>query len=180
MAAIFVLHIDACQGKPGRMQKIIIAFLAISLAFLSAAAMAQSWGRYTDPLYGTTVLYPAQIFSPVAAQDVPGQSFLSSDGQARLAIGVWENPSNVPPAVYRDQLLSKPNHPNITYRPRGRSWFVLSGYRGDRIYYEKVMYSCGWRLVNVFAMVYPIAQRTLYDPIVERMEDTFRPGARCR
>ena len=28
----------------------------------------------------------------------------------------------------------------MTYRPRGRSWFVLSGYRGDTIYYEKVMF----------------------------------------
>jgi hypothetical protein len=25
----------------------------------------------------------------------------------------------------------------ITYQPRGRSWFVLSGYRGDQAYYER-------------------------------------------
>jgi hypothetical protein len=67
----------------------------------------------------------------------------------------------------------------LTYRPRGRSWFVLSGYRGDTIYYEKVMFSCRDRMVNVFAITYPASQRDLYDPVVERMENTFKPGAHC-
>jgi hypothetical protein len=56
---------------------------------------------------------------------------------------------------------------------------VLSGYRGDSIYYEKVMFSCGGSLVNVFAITYRVDQRNIYDPILERMEDTFRPGRRC-
>jgi hypothetical protein len=67
----------------------------------------------------------------------------------------------------------------LTYRPRGRSWFVLSGYRGDTIYYEKVMFSCRDRLVNVFAITYPTSQRKLYDSVVERMEDVFKTGTRC-
>ena len=50
----------------------------------------------------------------------------------------------------------------------------MSGYRGDHIYYEKVMFSCRGRLVNVFAITYPVAKRSLFDPVVERMEDTFR------
>ena len=57
---------------------------------------------------------------------------------------------------------------------------MLSGYRGDRIYYEKVIYSCGGRVVNAMALSYLTAERALYDPIVERIEDTFRAGRRCR
>jgi hypothetical protein len=59
--------------------------------------------------------------------------------------------------------------------PRGRSWFVLSGYPGDDIYYEKVIFSCGGQVVNVMRL-YPTEQWDLYDPVVERMEDTFKPG----
>jgi hypothetical protein len=40
----------------------------------------------------------------------------------------------------------------MTYLPRGRTWFVISGYRGDDIYYEKVMFSCGGSVVNVLAI----------------------------
>ena len=42
-----------------------------------------------------------------------------------------------------------------------------------------VMFSCRGRLVNVFAITYPVAKRSLFDPVVERMEDTFRPGRVC-
>jgi hypothetical protein len=38
------------------------------------------------------------------------------------------------------------------------------------------MFSCGADIVNVIAITYPVAERKLYDPIVERMEDHFRPG----
>ena len=67
----------------------------------------------------------------------------------------------------------------ITYQPRGRSWFVLSGYRGDQIYYEKVMFSCGARVVNILAIAYPTSERHQFDPVVERMEDTFKPSDEC-
>lgn len=157
-----------------RVQVICIAVLAAS-----AGAVAQGWQIHSDPEYGTTALYPGHIFSPVPSPDIPGQSFLSADGRARMAIGAWDNEGNESPAVYRDRLLADPNHPNITYHPKGRSWFVVSGYRGDNIYYEKVMYSCGWRVVNAFGIVYPVSDRAIYDPIVERMEDSFRPGRRC-
>ena len=68
----------------------------------------------------------------------------------------------------------------ITYQPRGRSWFVLSGYRGDQIYYEKVMFSCGGRVVNILAIAYPTSERGQFDPMLERMEDTFKPKPRMR
>jgi hypothetical protein len=42
--------------------------------------------------------------------------------------------------------------------------------------YEKAMFSCGGRLINSFAVLYPVAERRFYDPIVEGMEDSFRPG----
>ena len=67
----------------------------------------------------------------------------------------------------------------ITYQPRGRSWFVLSGYRGDQIYYEKVMFSCGGRVVNILAIAYPTSERGHFDRVVERMEDTFKPSQEC-
>jgi hypothetical protein len=68
---------------------------------------------------------------------------------------------------------------DVTYRPRGRSWFVLSGYRDNDIYYEKVMFTCGGQVVNVMAITYPSEQRELYDSVVERMEDNFRPAHSC-
>jgi hypothetical protein len=56
---------------------------------------------------------------------------------------------------------------------------VLSGHRGDQIYYEKAIFSCSGQVVNVLAISYPEAQRDRFDPIVERMEDHFKSGTGC-
>ena len=68
---------------------------------------------------------------------------------------------------------------DITYQPRGRSWFVLSGHRGDQIYYEKAIFSRSGRVVNVLAIAYPEAERQRFDPVIERMEDSFKSGRHC-
>ncbi len=63
------------------------------------------------------------------------------------------------------------------YAPVGRSWSVLSGTLGDKMIYEKAMFTCGGAVISSFALVYPIAEREFYDSIVEDIEDSFRPGA---
>lgn len=58
----------------------------------------------------------------------------------------------------------------------GRTWFVLSGEGDGKVFYEKVMFSCSGRLINSFAMIYPANKQDVFNPIIEQMEDTFRPG----
>jgi hypothetical protein len=53
---------------------------------------------------------------------------------------------------------------------------VLSGTVGHTMVYEKIMFSCGGSVINSFAMTYPIVERRFYDPLIEAIEDTFRPG----
>jgi len=96
-----------------------------------------------------------------------------------LIFGTHNRAEQTPDTFKRWLMANAGGYDELTYRPRGRSWFVLSGYRGDQIYYEKVMFSCRGRVVNIFAITYPVARRQLFDPVVERMEDTFRPGRRC-
>ena len=55
----------------------------------------------------------------------------------------------------------------------------MRGYRGDQIYYEKTIFSCSGRVVNIFAIAYPAAERRRFDPVVERMEDEFKGARGC-
>ncbi len=159
-----------------RLLPTFLAFLSLSLS-----AHAADWQRFVDAEFGSQAVYPAHIFKALPPDpSIPGTSFVSTDGKAKLAIGSWSNGENESPTQFRDKLLSDARYATLTYRPRGRSWFVLSGFRGDKIYYEKVIYSCARRVVNAFAIMYPIAQRSLYDSVVERMEDHFRAGQDCR
>ena len=87
------------------------------------------------------------------------------------------NTDGLSPASYQ-RFAARYSYAGMTidYAPIGRSWTVLSGIRGDTMVYEKAMFSCGGRLINSFAMLYPVEERRFYDPMVERIEDCFRPG----
>ena len=70
-------------------------------------------------------------------------------------VGAWNNEKSSTPEELRHWMLNHAEgYEDITYQPRGRSWFVLSGHRGDQIYYVKTIFSCSGRVVNIFAIAY--------------------------
>ena len=170
----------AGRGSPG-MAYFYNVLVVIALAFLPSAAHSEEWIGSRDQGFGFTFLVPAHTFVPADGEDKPSlYGFKSRDGQAKLMFSAWNNKEGRTPDGFKRWLLANTEgYDELTYRPRGRTWFVLSGYRGDNIYYEKVMFSCGGNVVNVFAMSYPQGQRDRYDQIVERIEDHFRPGNGC-
>jgi hypothetical protein len=157
----------------------IVAAVALQISLLPAAA--GQWLTERESELGFAFSYPAELFQEIEGDGKPSfHYFASPSSDAKFLVGGWNNQAAQSPERFKQWLIANAGgYDDATYRPRGRSWFVLSGYRGDKIYYEKVMFSCRGRLVNVFAITYPVAERDLFDPIVERMEDTFRPGRRC-
>jgi hypothetical protein len=121
------------------------------------------------------------LFTQIEGDGKPAfHYFVSPNSQAKLIVGAWNNREGRTPDQFKRWVMANAGgYDELTYRPRGRSWFVLSGYRGDDIYYEKVMFSCAGQVINVMAITYPTGERDLYDPVVERMEDNFRPGRGC-
>jgi hypothetical protein len=145
------------------------------------AAPARHWEEYRNARYGFSLQYPADVFALERTSDAgDGQVFVARDGQARLLVGALANDSAYSPAAYQD-YVARHSYPQykIGYQRLGGSWFVLSGESDGRIFYEKVIFSCRGRLINSFAMIYPTEQRHVFDPIVETIEDTFRPGLSC-
>jgi hypothetical protein len=159
----------------------VIAFAVLAVVAGPATARSLGWSQQTDAETGYSYSYPSAVFSPVSGDEKPAFHYFESDvGAAKLMVGAWDNEAGDTPTEFKRWLIENAGgYEEVTYRPHGKSWFVLSGYRGEDIYYEKVMFSCAGRLVNVLGISYPSAQRSLYDPIVERLEDSFSPGRRC-
>lgn len=154
----------------------------ISLGAVTGASAATSpWVVERDPGLGFEFSYPSEVFQPGEGEAKPSfHYFASTDNDSQLMVGAWNNEAGQTPDEFKRWLLANTEgYDEQTYVPRGRSWFVISGYRGSNIFYEKVMFSCSGRVVNVLAISYPKASRNLYDPIVEQMEDRFRPSNRC-
>ena len=159
----------------------LMLLLMVAAAPSAALAEPSGWVASRDEGFGFTYAFPSEAFAPREGDGRPSvHIFESQDARAKLLFTAWRNEEGQTPAAFKQWLIANTEgYDELTYRPRGRSWFVLSGYRDDNIYYEKVMFSCGGNVVNVFGMSYPVAERSRYDPIVERIEDQFRPGKGC-
>ena len=157
------------------------SLIAVAVVLASSLAMAsESWRSARDDAFGFRFAYPEALFSSLQSDRPSFHYFVSDANDAKFVVGAWVNEQGRTPQQWKDWMLSNgAGYEDVTYEPRGRNWFVVSGYRGDQIYYEKVMFTCGGGVANVLAIAYPKAKRDLFDAVVERMEDEFKPGAAC-
>jgi hypothetical protein len=145
-------------------------------------ARAQDWTSYRSPRFGYTLVFPAGIVEPRSeSRDGRSMEFASDDGLVRLKVLADPNHGHVLLGDYREAILRELPEYNLQYGPMGRSWFVLSGVRGDSIYYQKVHFACGGRVINAFSLTYPARLKRRFDPIVTTIEKSFHPtpGIAC-
>lgn len=173
----------ALEGRmPPRLNRILVSLLSLALTFtVVSLAGAQDWRTYSNPRYGFSLRYPSDIFAierTAAAGD--GELFVDKNGDARLLVGTLINETGFTPRSYQTYVAQNSYADyRISYRRLGDTWFALSGESNGKIFYEKAMFSCRGRLINSFALIYPSHQRRVFDRIVERVEDSFRPGRKC-
>ncbi len=156
----------------------VLLLLGLLLKLSALPTAAQDFATYRNTRHGFSLSYPAGAFSelpPPANAD--GRVFVSRDGNARLLAGALPNEGGMGLREYRALVLQQ-SYPGarLDYAPMHDNWFVLSGTRDGVMFYERVTFTCGGRLINSWAMLYPIADRSLYDRIVEHVARTYRPG----
>ena len=156
--------------------------LAISAAVLTSSDAAHAdrfepvgdgWELYVNERFGTSLVFPANLFTP----DEPptngdGRRMHSDD--ATLEVYTWHNLEGETATSLKQRLVGSEGYTEVTYSPSGQSWLVLSGYRGDNIFYEKYFFQNG--MVSGFGMEFPESAKPRYAPIVERIENSFEAG----
>ena len=158
---------------------ILLGSLTVSGEAAAGRAKLKDWSTIENERFGFLLAYPGSIFTPrEGASPEEGQVLVSRDGNARLLVAAFENESEATLEEYRDQLLSENyNGAKIDYAPVKKKWFVVSGTRGEMHFYERVSFTCGGKLINSWALLYPAAERRIYDRVVEAIADSYTPGA---
>ena len=165
----------------------IVWLATVVLCFVAAApAAAQTsgtanWRIYQNDRYGTTIDYPDLFKAEPPPDNDDGRRFKSADG-AEFAVFASYGALDFDLAGYQRYILEKLGPGKaVTYQARGDDWFVISGTKGDGIFYERYMLSHGKEMaegfVEGFVMSYPAALKQTYDPIVARMAKSFRSGS---
>jgi hypothetical protein len=168
-----------------------IVFLAVFTALSAGSATAgprldtklnaklNDWATLKNERHGFAIAYPVDVFEQKSAPTTDeGRVLLSKDGKAKLLVGAFENADNNSLAEYRQFLLDNQYAgAAIDYSAGKERWFVLSGIRDDEIFYQRVSFTCGGKLINSWAMLYPAAERKTYDTVLTAIARTYTPGA---
>jgi hypothetical protein len=158
---------------------ILLGLLTVAGEAAAGRVKLKDWSTVENERFGFLLAYPGSIFAPrEGSSPDEGTVLVSRDGNARLAVAAFENENEATLEEYRDQLLSENyNGAKIDYAPVKKKWFVVSGTRGEMHFYERVSFTCGGKLINSWALLYPAAERGLYDRVVEAIAESYTPGA---
>ena len=148
-----------------------ISLLLFLLLWTPLAAVAQP--HYLNPRYGFSVDLPAGFKAMAPPENGDGQAYESSDKKGKITVygsnNISEDSLQAAEAAHQSACPSK-----ISYRARGKNWFVHSWSSGARISYLKCFIGKG--ATNSMLVEYPKAQAGAYDGVVKKLESTFKPG----
>jgi|SRR6266508_499829 len=104
-----------------------------------------------------------------------GRRFLSPDGQSWLA--AYSSPADRGALAAHLKEVAFVEGEEITYLQGERSWIAVSGFKGDRIFYRKVVLACAGKTWRQIALEYPAQAKRAVDGLVSRVSRALEPDA---
>jgi hypothetical protein len=151
------------------------------------AATPSGWRTYTNFRWGYRIEVPNSLVAQPEPENGGGLEFISTDGQvALLTYGQWDMDLG-------EVSLAESQRDNewgwigtkgrITYRSRGKTWFVISGIsEKGRIFYQRHdrIQLAGSACFMTFSISYPQKFKKQWNPQTERIARSFRtPKGTC-
>ena len=158
----------------------LLAAAATLVAPSHAAPADPGWRAFSDPSSGTRVDYPANIFSveegafETAPEMAPGQRFGTADGRAHFVVFTMKAEKSGSPAAFVARNLQVPRAA-LDYHRVSSKFFAISGIREGEIYYVRCNTGSDRSLLHCIYLIYPVAEKRAWDPIVTRISRTLRP-----
>ena len=148
--------------------------IGAGLTFTPASSRSDAWAAYHDSVYDCQLQYPASLFTPEPLDMAEkAQRFSGPDSQTYFRVMGADNKENLTPAGVKAKYLRADVPGDILYeRTKGR-FLVLSGYRGDSIFYTKVAMSANQRTICILEITYPRKAKRAFDNVVTRMSRSF-------
>ncbi len=111
-----------------------------------------------------------QVPAELSVVDDDAKGLRAADGAARVRF------DGGPPADTEEAIFARASAPtqtrSVAYKKSAGNWIVVSGYEGDRIYYDKTLVSAG--TYASFSFTFPAADKSTFDPFAATMGRSFR------
>ncbi len=149
------------------------ALLAAGLWFTTGAAYAETWQTYQDDSRLCRVEYPSSLFQRGSVDEDDFLRFSSRSGDASFRIATRPNEGDWTPEDIKAEFVKKTNS-ILVYDRENDNFLVLSGFRGDSIFYSKISLSEDRKQLCILHISYPSSEKQVFNDIVPRMSRSFR------
>ncbi len=150
------------------------ALVLLPVFFLIGSAIstgAEEFARYCNGRFGFCIDYPTRLVPEPEPDNGDGKRFYDSEGFLMIASGINNANDDTLLGEMRSQAR---DFDKITYRAKGKDWFVLSGTKGTHILYRKAY--VGPDAINHLFIEYPADLKKKYGPVVTKVSRSFQPG----
>jgi serine/threonine-protein kinase len=143
------------------------------IATLTGSAAARDLRPYQDARSGAAAVVPAEWRELPPDERWLGTRFVSPDGSSWLAIYAALPTDSI--EAHMD-ATARVDGETVTLLVRRPGWLVVSGRKGDRIFFRKAMLACHGTVWHHVAAEYPADRQRLYDPLVSIVSRSLEPG----
>jgi hypothetical protein len=152
----------------------LLLLIAVSGLGLAPPALGQpahlDWQQHVDGR-GTTVHYPAAVFSQTVERNENGVKWSRADGRATLAVSANSNAQRETPRAFLRRKF--PDRQSIlSYDRVTPTFFAVSARMQDKIFYTRCNFASA---VHCIELEYPAAEKRQWDAIVTRISRSLRP-----
>jgi hypothetical protein len=152
----------------------LLLLIALSGLGLAHPALGQpahlDWQQHVDGR-GTTVVYPAAVFSQIVERNENGVKWSRPDGRATLAVSANSNERRETPRAFLRRKF--PDRQSIlSYDRVTPTFFAVSARMNDRIFYTRCNFASA---VHCIELEYPAAEKRQWDGVVTRISRSLRP-----
>lgn len=157
------------------MRKFTILFAILIFAMTGFAQT--KYKTYANARFGYSIEYPADLLTPSRIEDATnsGKTFLSKDKSAEMRVwGEYDALERTLEGEFREDL--KEYGAGVTYRVLLKNSFVISGIKGDKIFYQKTLRR-KLKEIDVFytfTIEYKKSDREKFNAIVQQIAKSFK------
>lgn len=140
---------------------------------VNTGPIGQQYGQYTNERYNYAFVYPEDLLLPQGeSADGASQQFISADGETLVSVGAAPNPTGMTLEEAYAHARQPAGGREVTYKASGPTWYVVSGYEGSRLFYEKTFLIGD--TFKTLAISFPRQHRAQYYDLVEEMSNSFK------
>lgn len=156
--------------------KPFLTLIALTAAVIGSANAEEGYRRYFNLRHEYTVEYPIGFIPHQEVGSVDGLVFSSPEKDAELL--VWtraciENQDDTPEHfIATAKSAEKKGTQTLTYQTKGKNFAVVSGYRQDQVFYDKLIIDGGD--CTMLEVSYAKLHRDKYDAMVSHIAASFK------